>query len=130
MIESGLTSLINADATTTSLIAGRIYPLVLPETPTYPALTYRTISSLPTYDLNGDVVETKTRIEFTSWSTSYGDCKTVNEAIRAVLESYKGTLSNGAVVSFTWRDGSAVDAFDDVRRAYNSSVDYRFTHTE
>jgi hypothetical protein len=129
MIESGLISLLNADATMSGLIAGRIYPLVLPETPTYPALTYRTISSVPTLDLNGNVIESKTRIEFTAWSTVYSDCKTIQKAIRNVLDSYSGTLPDGTIVQFTWRDGSAVDAFDDVRRAYNSSLDYRLIHT-
>jgi hypothetical protein len=130
MIEPGLVSLLNADATLTSMIAGRIYPSILPESPAYPALSYRVISSVPLYDLAGDVISVTTRIEFTTWGTAYADAKTVHQAIRNVIDRFRGTLPGGVNVAFTWRDGASVDDFDHDRRAYNSSVDYKLTHSE
>jgi hypothetical protein len=125
-IAPGLIAILSSDPTVTAAIAGRIYPVILPETPTYPALTYRILSNVPTYDLTGAVIGERTRIEFTAWSTVYGDCQNVHDAIRSVLDGFNGATTGGGFVVV--RDGGAVDDFDVDRRAYTSSVDYRMTH--
>jgi hypothetical protein len=122
-IEPGLLALLNSDSTLSGLLSGRIFPVILPETPTYPSLTYRTISAVPTYDLSGSVIGEKTRIEFTAWSAAFADCKAVHDAIRGILDCFNGPTTGGSFIVV--RDGSAVDGFDADRRAYTSSVDYR-----
>ncbi|MFC6644141.1 DUF3168 domain-containing protein [Granulicella cerasi] len=130
MLNSGLVSLLNSDEALTSLISGRIYPVLLPESPTYPATTYRTLSAIPTYQFAGSAGMVTTRIEFTAWATDYGTCKAIIEAIRNVLDGFTGALGDGTNVSACLRAGVMTDAFNSDARLYGVSVDYKLTHTE
>jgi hypothetical protein len=129
MIETGLISRLNANSTFNGLLAGRIYPLRLPENPVYPACTYRVVSAVPAYNMDGTVMSVTTRIEFSAWSLTFADCRSVQDAIRIALDRFTGILPSDVAVQFIWRDGSAVDGFDTEARAYSASVDYRLTHT-
>ncbi|MDE1161925.1 MAG: DUF3168 domain-containing protein [Acidobacteriaceae bacterium] len=130
MIEASIVDLLNTDTTLTSIIAGRIYPVLLPEPPTLPAITLRTLSAVPTYELTGALGMVVTRIEFTSWANDYATCKTIASAIRNVLDLFTGILNDGTTVSACLRAGVTVDAFNADARLYGVSVDYKLTHTE
>jgi len=130
MLESGLISLLKANAGVSSLVATRMYPVLLPDKSTLPAVTYRTLSSLPTYTLTGALGMTTNRIEYTAWATSYLTAKAIIEAIVEALDNYTGTLADGTFVSRIWRTGSAVDSFEAEGNLYTCSIDFRITYTE
>jgi hypothetical protein len=136
MIEAGLYQLLASTPDVNTATSG-IYPVILPESVVFPesssatsvtALTYRALSSVPTYTLDGTPMIT-TRVEYTAWSSTYATAKTASEAIRSTLDRYTGTLPNGIAVALCWRTGVAVDSYDTERRAYTSSLDFRVTHS-
>lgn len=98
MLEPGLVALLNADSTVTSLCGARIYPLLLPDSPVLPSVTYQTISSVPQYTNDGATGFTINRVQIDVWGSGYLSVKTLSEAIRSVLEDYTGVLSDGTPV--------------------------------
>lgn len=60
------------DATLDALIAGRIYPLVLPDDPTLPAVTYGLVSQ-PTAGTQEGAQYRTPRWRFSIWSRRYAD---------------------------------------------------------
>ena len=90
-VESGLVAFLAAK---TDLVSARIYPQILPETCTFPALTYQLISAIPDYDLTGPSDLTQARIQITIWGRSaaaYLDVKTLAAKVKGYLSGYSGT---------------------------------------
>jgi hypothetical protein len=87
--ETITTTVVN-DGACTVLIAGRIHPLVLPDEPTLPAVTYGLVSQ-PT-DVTQEGAEYRTpRWRFTIWSRTYADLVPIAQALAAIFGSQART---------------------------------------
>lgn len=101
MILEGIVSLITApDSPVFALIGNRIYPEVLPNNPVLPAVTYYVSggSAEPTFESSG---MQKLRVHFDSNGDTYGSTIAVREALRKLLNGYRGLLSDGTFVMNT-----------------------------
>lgn len=128
MIEAAISDLLNTSAPLTSLIAGRIYPIILPETPTLPAVTLQRISQIPMYTLDGALGAASTRLQINVFGDDLQNVSNTEQAIRVVLESYRGTLSNGVVVSSLTITNSQT-MFESDARLYYTMTDYLIVHS-
>jgi hypothetical protein len=81
MIESSIYTAIK------TLASGRVYPIVLPDTATLPAIIYQRISSVPVTSLDGDTGLDSVRIQISVWSTTYKEAKELSETVRATLNA-------------------------------------------
>lgn len=81
-------------STLSSLVAGRCYPLQMPQTPTYPSIVYTRIASDPKNRLEGGASLDQVRLQIDCYSTSYESAKTLSWAVRGAMESasFKATL--------------------------------------
>lgn len=133
MLESDLTTRLLADATVSSLTGTGIYPVVLPttlldpNTDTPPCISYRTISDVPTYDLAGQRLGSKTRVEFNAWSSQYTSAKATAAAVQASLEGFAGQLGD-VFVQFIEAGGNNTDGFDQDSRLYRVQQDFLIYH--
>lgn len=123
MIEAGLFALLAADTQVQALCGTRIYPLLLPDAPTLPAVTYQTISSVSGYTNDGQTDATKARIQMDVWAQSYMVAKSLAEAIRHVLDAYSGTLPDGTEVGNILRDNST-DLYEEQAFLYRVQTDW------
>ncbi len=129
MLEDGLVALLNLDATTTALVAGRIYPVQgPPDNAVFPYITYQDAAGSSEYTFSGAELRTK-RIQFDLWGVAYGDGKAMIKALRNVLAGYSGTLSEGTRVLFAARLNE-MDNFDVDSRSYRSIAEYEFQISE
>ena len=129
MIEQGITTLIVSDAGMNAVIgSGCLYPVQLPENPTYPCLSYQVVSSFSDYSTDGSAEITK-RIQFDGWGNAYADCKAIQAALHQLLDAFKGTLSEGTVVLGTFR-GVEIDFFEQYSRVYRTMTEYVFHYVE
>lgn len=103
MIETGIVELISADAGIIALIGARIYPVLVPETVTYPCLSYQVVSSVSNYTIDRKEFGQK-RIQFDCWSDRYLEAESLKQALRNVLDTYSGTLNDGTRVLGTFRE--------------------------
>ena len=134
MIESGLYSLITANAGFVALAADRLYPLVLPDSLTAsttlpPSATYQVISSITDYTNDGSTGCTKARIQFDCLASDYADAKNLTDAIRLVLDGYAGILPDGTPVAGTWVI-NVTDSYSQDTRLYRVSTDYRIVYAQ
>lgn len=113
MIESNLVDLLRADATVTSIAADRIYPVLLPDESTLPAITYQVIATTPLYALDERINLTRYRIQIDAWAKwpSYAQAKSLAEAIRVVLDGYSGPRPDGSRIDSIIQVG-ATDLFE------------------
>lgn len=130
MLEVGIQNLVAADSGVQALIGSpaRLYPVALPEDPTYPCASYQVISDIPDYTLDkASNIEVK-RIQIDAWSggtvnASYLAAKNVQAAIRAVLELFYGALPDGTRVAGIFVANST-DLYEQDARAYRTTTDY------
>lgn len=88
-LESGLYSALAADATVSSLVGTRIYPEIMPQDVTYPAISYQRISTVRLNMLSGVDDFTQVRIQIDCWDDNYSDVKTLALAVRDALDDAK-----------------------------------------
>ena len=130
MVELGIYQRVAADSGVRAIIGNpaRLYPVVLPESPTYPCATYQVISDVPAYVLVGAPPLKVMRIQVDTWSggpenASYLDAKNAQVAIRAALDRFVGTLPDGTKVAGIFV-ANAHDEYGQDGRAYRTITDY------
>ncbi len=70
-----------------ALIGDRIYPVKLPQNPTYPAITYFQVSGSPIYTKQGRH-GTRPRVQISCWAKSYTTVKQLAAAVVAAMDGY------------------------------------------
>lgn len=92
-IEEALFSYLKSYAGLSALVGTRIYPLVLPQNPTLPAVTYFKVSRAGERTLGGpNPVLKQVRIQFSCWGSTYRSAKDVAEQVMMALQDYTGTM--------------------------------------
>lgn len=76
-----------ADATVTSLVGTRIYPLTRPQEMQVPSITLRRIILTPSNSLGGDSSLDYTRLQVDSLDVTYLGARAVADAVRAALKA-------------------------------------------
>lgn len=96
------------------LVGGRVYPLVMPEKGTKPAIVYTRIGSNPENTLDGGATIDQIRIQVDTYANTYAETKTISASVRSIMESasFKGTLQ------------SDQDLFEPDIKLYRVSQDY------
>lgn len=93
VIEEALRTVLTGNGTVSGLVGTRIYPLVLPQGVTLPAIAYQRISGVRehTHDKTGDLA--RPRFQWTCVATTYSSAKALANAVRAALDNYRATAS-------------------------------------
>jgi len=126
-IETGLRTHLIADSPVTALVVARIYPLKLPNKPTYPALTYEVISDIPYRRLEGDDAREKIRVRVDCWAETYVGSVDLARKVRTAVADFSGLMGATPVSSAKFE--SWTDIFEDVPEVYRRVVDFMITHT-
>ena len=123
-------ALLSGDATVTGLVSTRIYPTVLPQDKTLPALVYQRISGVEPGQIDGQGrALVQARIQITALADSFGSCAEILDAAREALLYQYGTHGGVEVVSII-RDIDGADDFDPELQAYSQSMDVVVTYIE
>lgn len=92
----------------TTLIGQRMYPNVLVQNATLPAVVYRKISTQPVHVIDDLTLLSSSRIEMTCYATSQGAADDIAKAIRrSGIFSFRGTVEG---ITFC---GARLDSGDD-----------------
>ena len=79
----------------TALVSTRIYPLVLPQDGTLPAVAYQKVSAIRTHTMGNDPGVARPRYQFTCWGETPTEAKEVAAQIRAALQNQRNQLWGG-----------------------------------
>jgi hypothetical protein len=110
-LEQGLVAHLQSDAGVSALVETRIYPLVVPQDATLPALAYQRISGPRDHAHDGPTGLARARVQLTYVASTYAAAKELAEAARAALDGFSGTMGTVSVDSCsldnevdTWAD--------------------------
>lgn len=91
-IETGLVAFLRTDPDIAAAVGARVYPLRLPQAPTYPAITYQRISTMRERPISASAWRAQARFQVDCWADSYGVARQLGDAVRARLDGYMGDL--------------------------------------
>jgi hypothetical protein len=125
MIEESIVALLSASTTITGLIGpNAIWPVMIPQTATYPCIKFSTITGMSDFDLDGVTNLLQVRIQVEAWANSYGGAKTLQAAIKNVLDGYAGTPIAGGVTVISCYVVNSIDFFEADSRQFRAINDY------
>ena len=126
-IEEALHEYLSGRTEITDLVGNRIYPIVLPQGPAYPALTYIKISGPVLHDV--DIAYP--RFQLSSWGEEYSDVKQLAAAVKEVLQRFKGVMGSapGIKVSQVVFENE-LDLYDPETGVYHIPADYTIIYRE
>lgn len=128
-LEEGIYSHLAAESAITDLVSTRIYPRQLPQNPTYPALTYRRVSTRTQHTHNEADTLPFPRFQFSCYAATYTGTKALANALRGVLDGFKGAFGGSLTVgAILWEN--ELDGFDNVAEVPVTHIDFIIAHQE
>ena len=103
--------------------SNRVYPMRLPQGVTLPAMTYQLVSDAHDYTQTGQSALGDPRYQINCWGSTYGDAKSLAEALIAQISGYKGSMGSATVYTAFMEDNR--DNVDPVTGRYWVSVDVK-----
>lgn len=88
-IEAALFSHLSTYAGVTALAGTRVYPLVLPQQPVLPAVTYQPISETPVQDRDSRALTyTRTRMQMVGYAATHDGAIGLRDALRGAMGAF------------------------------------------
>ena len=115
---------VTGDAGVGALVAARCYPLLLPQYPTLPAITYQRISNS---EQGGTTAIRRSRWQFDCWAATYAGAHELAALLKTALEEYSDTdQTPGIKMSLV---ANELDDYDPDTQQYRTIVDVFFITT-
>ncbi|MBL4702090.1 MAG: DUF3168 domain-containing protein [Phycisphaeraceae bacterium] len=122
ILEEGIFSHLSGNAAVSALVASRIHPVTLPQSVTFPALSYRRISGQRVNHLAGSSGLQHPRIQMSAWSKTYSQAKNITENVRLSLEGFRGTMGTIQVDGVVFLGDH--DLYEDETELYHIASDF------
>jgi hypothetical protein len=134
MIEPAIYALLTETPGVAALVGTRVYPVVLPQNPTMPAITYQRTSAQRTRSTLGPSGLTRSGFQIDCWSASYLNAKSLCAAVRAAIDGYRETVTGPGVTEGNRMGAVMVEGDRDFREEspslYRVSIDITVWHEE
>lgn len=91
-IATELRTFLLEDTTLAGLVGQRLYPNVLPQAPTFPAMTFTWVSGTRFHHLGGSAGIAGPRVQFDCWAATYLEAEALFEALRLALDGFRGEI--------------------------------------
>lgn len=127
-IKTGLRSALLSNAAVAEIIDTRAYFKMLPQNPTYPALTLEQISGDPLNCVNEIPALSWTRIRINAWGETYSEADELAIAVETALNGQTFTLT-GVTIGSIVADGMR-DFYEPNVDAYYLTQDYKIFYKE
>jgi len=127
-IEKLVVSALTNDESIGSLVSNNIFPHVIPQGKTVPAVVYQVISEENSYNLDEINNMHETRIQVTSWADNYSEATLLHEYVENALDHYSATDGRVHIV-FAWITGKGdMPEYDatDAKRRFGKYIDFTF----
>jgi len=119
-IEDGLFYYLTNNVGVAAIVSTRVYPLVMAQKTTLPAITYQTTALTPDRTLDGNTGRITATIQINAWAETHVEVKSLAEALRLALNDYSGAMGSDTVQRS--RVESEKDGWDDETQFYRVSM--------
>lgn len=127
-VEAGLYDYLINDATVSGVVSTRVYPVIIPQNPTYPCISYSTSGAIRHSTLVGQDNFVGAQIDIDCWAETYSSAKDLQNKVRASVQNYQGLMGTINVDSVFVYD--PVDIYEDDVFAYRCTIPVTIYHTE
>jgi len=106
-LEEAMVTQVAASAGLVALIAARFYPQMVPQKPTYPAVTYQVVSAPRESNMGVDPGIVNARVQFSAWGTTWKSARDVAEQLRLAFQRWRGTVAGTEIMDtleWDWHD--------------------------
>lgn len=124
MIGTVIKKVLTENAAVSALIGSAVYPVRVPQSKPFPAVTYQIISTTPSRCKGGVSKSDKIRVQLNIFSEKYEQMEAVAAAVREVLDGLKDTVLG---IEFRATYESETDLHEDAAKVYHKATDYTFT---
>ncbi len=129
MIADNLYTYLVAQAGITSIVSTRVYPVILPQKPVYPAITYNDDDSNYTESFDGQTDHVQSIFQLDAWSKTYAGATTLGAAISAALKNKSGSFGGIIIQRCTVLSGP-ITVYEDSVEAYRQTYIFSIWHNE
>lgn len=128
-VEAAVFNLLSSDAGVSGVVSNRIYPVKLPQDPTYPALTYFRVSALRHSVMGNDTGIAEKRVQVSSWAKLYSEVNNLAERVRDAMQRTRGTFA-GVEILDIFMEGDGPEIWEDAVGAYQAITDCNVIYRE
>ncbi len=131
IFETALYNYLSGHTGLKTLVDNRIYPLKLPQNPTYPAVVYQDISTTEITAMGTNPGMYTCRYQFKCFGSTKADSKAAAQQIRLAFRNYWGTMggAGGVTVDYAEMADEHSEYFDETK-SYCTFVDVMITFKE
>lgn len=129
MIANNLYAYLVAQTVITDIVSTRVYPVILPQKPTYPAITYNDDDSNYTESFDGQTDHVQSVFQLDAWSKTYAGATTLGAAMSTALKNKSGSFGGITIQRCTILSGPIV-AYEDSVEAYRQTYIFSIWHNE
>lgn len=127
-IEAGLYDYLTNNANVSGVVAARIYPIIMPQNPTYPCITYTSSGAVRNSTFSGQTDFVGMQIDIDCWASTYSAAKDLQSKVRGVVQNYQGLMGGVTVDSVFVYD--PYETYEVDAEAYRCTIPITIYHTE
>ena len=127
-IQDGIYAFLIADAGVSAIVGTRVYPILMPQNPTFELITYQKISGVRGKQLSGTTGYARPVIQIDCWAESFLTAQTLADAVRSAVDGYSGLM--GSDVVDRAQIMNEMDLYENETQIFRVSQDYEIWHTE
>lgn len=127
-IQSAVYERLTTHSGTAALVGARVYPQVLPQTPTYPAITYQRVSGGNMQSLAGPTGLGHPRVQIDCWAKTQAAVLALAKQVRIAFDGWNGS-AGGVTVRACMFDQER-DFYEPETSDYRVSMDFIFFYDE
>ena len=121
--EGAIRAAILASAPVAAMVGTRVYPMMLPQAPTFPAIVYQRISTVPDMLVDGPGFA-PIRMQLSMWATTFDGARTLADAVVTALHGYHGgELRLSRLINL-------LDDYEPDTKLFRVIADFRVHHTQ
>ena len=127
-VTQALYTQLSGTAGLTALVSTRIYPDLMPQSPTLPAVVYQMISNVREERHGGQTGDARPRFQITCWASTALAAAAVATQVRLAVMAMSGTVAAVVIVG-VWNAGENRGYEPDTLRYY-AAIDFFVSHRE
>ena len=129
MISDHLYTYMAAQSAITDIVSTRIYPIILPQEPTYPAISYSDDDVNYTESFDGQTDHAQSIYQINAWAKTYAGAYTLGDVLRSSLKNTSGSFGGITIQRCSIISGP-VTVYEDSVEAYRQTYIFSIWHNE